>query len=101
MTNFSETDLDAALDTGTNATVSYVHWESKVLGAATDLGADISDWRSAEMKRRLRLWFESGEPVWMAASSLKTWSDIKAENARAVDRVAEFRRVMIRMALVN
>ena len=45
----------------------YVHWKHNVICAA---GASVHDLSDSD-NVRLLLWYRSGEPVWMAADSLR------------------------------
>lgn len=56
------------MDTGTNETMIWPHWEEAVIMGAVAKGASGEVCRS--MRDMLRRWYLAGEPVWMAVDSL-------------------------------
>jgi len=56
--------------TGTKDTMPYHQWKHAVIVDAHVSEADAHQFAGRE---RIKLWFEAGEPVWMAADALKTF----------------------------
>ena len=54
----------------TNETAPWLIWESAVFEIA---GCSVEDGRSAATAERIRLWYRSGEPAWMAADALRAF----------------------------
>lgn len=63
-------------DPGTKDTVPYHIWAHEVEAAAIKSGAEGRFVRAerAENKGRMRRWYEAGEPIWMAADTLKAFA---------------------------
>lgn len=77
-------------DCGSKDSMSLVHWIDAVICAAR-----VSVEQSRPHRSRLHLWFNTGEPVWMAADSLKAF----VRGHEISDRLDSERRIIHRARL--
>lgn len=78
-------------NTGTCETMSLTHWRSAVLEEAHVSEDDADQYATRE---RVTRWFNAGEPVWMAAESLRTCVKYARLAERADGDVVFLKRVI-------
>lgn len=87
-----QTELGGGAAKATKETMPRHIWIHEVTMAAIGAGAAAEGIQ--ELKAKLIMWYEAGEPVWMAASGIAQMVKSRAVHVRAEKEASNLRRII-------